>query len=737
MVDTRFISVFRMGKGRTITVCKKGVCVLQFLSLWLVGVLTLTADPLQAQDEANPVSEELIIRDTVEEEADAPSPSPDAEASPTPISLSPNGDPSSPFIPVKPGEAPPREFQPSAIAPPAIQSTPETSDLIEDAPTPAPRSTPRPETRRRASDAELIRSGRLAETASSARRTRSAPKATQLGWAYYNAADFESSALWFEQALEWAPDSGEAAYGLALSKFRLDDIAQAEAIAGYRLDSYPKMKTLMGDILARRAIQFYEAREFDRAIEKFLEASNFRKLSRNEEIVLAWCYLSDNQPHVAAERFERLYRKLPDEQAAEGLYTSLRRIGQQERMVAMDGPIADLYETYEAKAYYESGLYRAAYSEAPGDFPILDNLTEPSFTIGASYRQKSGQSGESQLETVRAPIVELKVYPSNQTELTFRLARMELDTGELAQGAVIGKFPEQFEFFSFEPTTNINDLYEFRVRLEHQDWITPYIEVGTTPINGTLDPVLVGNAGVIYRWEKGYVQGELYRESVRQSMLSYVGIVDPYQGEEWGRVTETGGSASFFYGFLPSYTIFANFSYGVLDGTNVQQNERLTATVALAKEISYEGFEYITIGPAFSVETYANNQNFFTYGHGGYFSPSYIAQGLLGANFLTREGTNWIAQGSIGVGYQTNEQASAPLFPLDPDGRTYPGTESSTGIFISSLDVALMLSPEWVVGSSMGYNITADYNEGFASIYLRYLFEPRPGLLRDDLRPFY
>jgi hypothetical protein len=38
-----------------------------------------------------------------------------------------------------------------------------------------------------------------------------------------------------------------------------------------------------------------------------------------------------------------------------------------------------------------------------------------------------------------------------------------------------------------------------------------------------------------------------------------------------------------------------------------------------------------------------------------------------------------------------------------------------------------------MVGAKLSYAITADYNEGFASIYVRYFFEPRAGLFRSDL----
>jgi hypothetical protein len=210
-------------------------------------------------------------------------------------------------------------------------------------------------------------------------------------------------------------------------------------------------------------------------------------------------------------------------------------------------------------------------------------------------------------------------------------------------------------------------------------------------------------------------------------------MVDPYTGNNWGRVTETGFSASIFQSVAPDWTIFLSGSIGQIDGDNVQQNERIAGTVAVAKDLGIEGFEFFTFGPALSYESYANNQNFFTYGHGGYFSPSYIVQGILGVNALTLEGEEWLVAGSASVGIQNNQQSSAPLFPLNPDGRNYEGTSATTGIALIELDGAYLISPNWILGGSLAYTVTADYNEGWASIYLRYTFEPRNGLLRSDL----
>ncbi|MEI9896940.1 MAG: cellulose synthase subunit BcsC-related outer membrane protein [Chthoniobacter sp.] len=332
------------------------------------------------------------------------------------------------------------------------------------------------------------------------------------------------------------------------------------------------------------------------------------------------------------------------------------------------------------------------------------------------------------------PSGQLKFSPSNRVLITGEVARLILRSGTPSDGALIGTPPEEFQPFNQDISTDYNDLYEVKARIEYQDWLTPYLELGSTPFNGPLSARLIGKAGAQYRHSSGYVQGEFYSQSIRESVLSYVGLDDPYvKGRTWGRVQETGGSLQIFQGLPSDITLFAKASYGVITGTNTEQNTHLSLIGSVSKLFKREGFEYITIGPAVSYEEFDNNQNQFTYGNGGYFSPQYIIQGIIEAQALTTEGLNWLAHGSIGAGAQQNKQDASPYFPLDPDGREFPGTSSSTGIFLVKAEGGVLLTPEWMVGTKLSYAITADYNEGFASIYVRYFFEPRAGLFRSDI----
>jgi len=690
-------------------------------------------------------------------------PAPAIQATPETVDTYDASDPSNgspdllenrPAMSLRPTPAPtPRTpLAPRPLATPAPTVIETSADIPEEevAPTPAPtprtytrttqttRTTTTSRPRRTTAVSDSISGERLSQMMTQARLNRSARQATAVGWAEFQRKDYDSAAMWFEQAISWDTSLGEPYYGLALTKFTTGDTTQAEAIAGYRTNSYPKMRTLMGDILVRRGMEDYEAKQYANTIEALNKASDYRPLSRNERIIQGWSYYYVRDYQSSANIFERLYRSQPDKPSAEGLYAALSRLKDWKRLERIagevPGPLNHIYMTYDTEQYYKSGLFVAAYDSNPKAYPALANIDAPMVGVGFEYASKSGQEGESKLVTARAPVVQAKFSPANRVTISAEVARLILKSGTPSDGALIGTPPEEFQNFNQDITTNYNDLYEVKARIEYQDWLSPYLELGSTPFNGPLSARLIGKGGAQYRHSMGYVQAEVYSQPIRESVLSYVGLEDPYvSGQTWGRVQETGGSIQIFQSLRPDITAFGKASYGVITGTNTYKNDHLSLIGSVSKLFKPEGFEYISVGPAVSYEQFNNNQNQFTYGNGGYFSPQYIIQGILEAQALTTEGLNWLAQGSIGAGAQQNKQDASPYFPLDPDGREFPGTNSSTGIFLVKAEGGILLCPDWMVGAKLSYAITADYNEGFAAIYVRYFFEPRAGLFRSDL----
>src|SRR3546814_13347591 len=73
----------------------------------------------------------------------------------------------------------------------------------------------------------------------------------------------------------------------------------------------------------------------------------------------------------------------------------------------------------------------------------------------------------------------------------------------------------------------------------------------------------------------------------------------------------------------------------------------------------------VSVGFNVNYQNYDNNQNYFTYGHGGYFSP----QSFLSVNFPLRYWTNdgpMSIQASVAPGSQSYDQQGEPVYPTEP-----------------------------------------------------------------------
>jgi len=529
-----------------------------------------------------------------------------------------------------------------------------------------------------------------------------------LGWSYYTDENYPKAIEWFEQTLRWDETFNEAAYGLALSLYNEGYLQQAEAVARWKLNAYPGMKNILGDIYMTRAISTFKAERYSETLENLGRIAQYRTLTRGERLLEAWSYYHEGDLEKSASLFQDLYRTERDRVSAVGLYAALSRADDWDRIQRMvdeyGGPLADIYALYTSDRYYNRRLYLKAKQVAPRvedeNQPLIENITSPKVTISAEFIARDGDPGLSKLDGSYAPFVTGTVFSDAINRFDVRLGLVNLDAGNLPDFALIGLEPNTVRPGYVEtPKTSYNGMIEPMVGYYREDWISPYVEVGMTPLGGEIDSEFVGRIGFISLYDSGAWNLEIYRESVKESLLSYTGMRDPYSSLEWGRVVETGMHLSIFHSINDRLNLYGFMEVGKLTGENVADNEKIRLDLALSRTWKPDDFHYINFGPSFTFYSYNKNLSFFTYGQGGYFSPEYLAQGLLNLQFMTQEGYDYLLKGEIGFGGQTNKQQASPFFPLDPDGRVYQGTSDSTGILISNLKGLMFLTEQWAFSS--------------------------------------
>lgn len=675
--------------------------------------------------------------------------------------------------------------------------------------------------------------------------------AQQVGWAYYENAQWPVAERWFSHALEFDPANSRAAEGLIMTAYRSGDTRRAYDLAATHQSLVPSGRDIVATAAATTASQWIESgdidkaqslisqfppeekafdgarhaiaerqmktavvrREFDEArtiaaqnqidpaaitreesaqilnqaadardagqhrdsLQLIEKAETVAPLSRNGRQMKAWTLYKNRQYDQSAEMFETLYREGADRDSAEGLTHSLQQAGRMKELAQLNrelgGPLAATSDPVlhaaaradaekqrrerEEKLAAERRLMAENNSPQPAtpENPTVGGMgsviaaaastrrmsdalqvregsvvATPRITAGGAFRQKSGSGGLDRLSVTQLPSVETTlVFGENRNQsLTFAARALSLESGDLKGGRLVGSAES-----TLDPITLVTDtdtLVEPRLtyRLQKGD-STIVAAIGSTPLGADISAKPVGELGVDWRGDTASAGLRGFSESVTESLLSYTGMNDPHTGRDWGRVVRSGVRADGALDLGGGWSANGLFEYSVLQGEGVADNSAIAANLGLAYQLDIPGFEYVSVGPSFHFESYEKNLSQFTAGHGGYFSPDQLMQGMLGVSFLTETGGAFLAEGFVGVGAQTNDQAAAPVLPLASDGRLYDASSDSSAIFTARLQALFELNPQWRLGAQAGYAKTAAFDDFAVGLYLSYLFEPQSG----------
>lgn len=625
----------------------------------------------------------------------------------------------------------------SGVTPPAVQTpvmsaAPEKEEVALDDP------------------GALLKEGKLREVGQIASRTRDGPLSTALAWQLFNLNRWEDSRAWFERGLQWGAPPDESVYGLALSEYQLGNIPEALAYARELASDHRNAREFLQDVLSVGATDAFETGNYPAAVSMLRELYQYRYLNRGEQQMLAWSYQRAGRHEDAASLFEALYRSAPDQDTADGLNAALMSLGEngyRDHLAReLEGPLAGYLEVTTLPAYtdrlVQRGFVRPAEAIKPQEYPEFQSVGDPVVYGEASFRYKSGEDGQGQLSETRLPTVGARIFLLERHRLEVKASRVVLTSGQPPNDADIGRPPVRephldptipeppYPPFPHAATTEFSDI-ELLLRYRWEGLLSPYAEIGFPAGSSATNPSF--RVGLTSQYEGGYVEGEFFGLPVRESILSYAGIRDPFTGEKWGGVREYGARFSVYHEMNERYSLFGQIIGSYLNGKKVQNNQRLAMRVSADRRFEVEGMDFLTLGPGLSVANYRRNLGEFTFGHGGYFSPQTFFQGDVNATIMTEQGKDWLVSASAFLGFQTNHQSSTPFFPTNPDGRFHPSKQSSSFVFGLSGKGAVLLSPEWILSGHFSAASTADYTEYTLGMLLQYTFGHRLGLFGADL----
>lgn len=285
----------------------------------------------------------------------------------------------------------------------------------------------------------------------------------------------------------------------------------------------------------------------------------------------------------------------------------------------------------------------------------------------------------------------------------------------------------------------------------------PHLAVagGYTPFN-----FLVSTFTARFQWRpaNGPVTISFVRDSETDSQLSYAGLRDPGQatatngGQIWGGVVYNQGLLQVAHGDAQSGFYFAAGGQ-FLTGRNVEKNYRVDGTGgAYWRAFTSPESGNLSVGANFFAMHYQNNENAFTHGMGGYFSPQAYFLGNIPVSWTGHYLTHLHYNISGAIGAQAFQENAAPLWPLAVDkaletsqnNPMLPNVTSISANYDFHSQAAYQIGPHWFAGAYLEANNTRNYSFVSAGFFVRYTFRQQPsaataptGLFpAEGIRPF-
>ena len=251
---------------------------------------------------------------------------------------------------------------------------------------------------------------------------------------------------------------------------------------------------------------------------------------------------------------------------------------------------------------------------------------------------------------------------------------------------------------------------------------------GTTP-QGFAVHNLIG--GIHYRPLNGWFTIEGTRDSVKDSLLSYAGSLDPGTDIRWGGVISNTGSVRF--DSAPSTSIhyktigeYASGSYSLIQGRHVPDNWSVSGNGGLYWQI----VQGLTLGVNANVMHYDKNLKYFSFGQGGYFSPQEFYLASIPITWYSRH-PRFEYQLKFSGGVQYLHEATSPFYPVLPGSAAItPGTYASDHSLAPNYDAVIRMgyrvAPHVYLDTFATANNSRNYYTQSAGFNLRFMVDRIP-----------
>ncbi len=255
-------------------------------------------------------------------------------------------------------------------------------------------------------------------------------------------------------------------------------------------------------------------------------------------------------------------------------------------------------------------------------------------------------------------------------------------------------------------------------------------DIGRTPENFLVTDVIGGIRldGDIKSFSWAITAG---RRAVRNTVLSYAGLVDPNTGKTWGGARESGAGINLGFDNGGPVGVWSSWQYQDITGENIKGNNKFQGQIGLYGTIwkGKDDIANVDLGLNTLFMSYDNNQNEFTYGNGGYFSPkSYYSFSLPITTYGRYD--NWAYSVRLSGGYSMTKTNNSDYYPNDASMQAsavalgaspvYIGSNSNSIVYGVNAILEKRLTKHWSMGARAQLQQSPYYNPSNIGLYFKY-----------------
>ena len=556
-------------------------------------------------------------------------------------------------------------------------------------------------------------------------------------WALFNLKKFNEALPIFLSLNKLSPKDESIAYGLVVTSQKLNKKELALKISKKWVKK-KKFKDIWCNLTKEQIVSSYNDRHLDNISHyyKAFKAENCNDIDGSVRQIVGWSYLLQKKYSKACPIFYSLYeRDKKTTGIVNGYIECLRHTKDKNKLWNFMDNLAtsdeDSDKRIAQKFYLDKGLVKLS------SF-ILNDPKAPNFNshtsfseLGYSYNYLDGDSGISKLHMQVLPFGIFYTHPMKNLGIKFGISHLLLQTGTIPDKPWFGT--PTLKDTRFSSHSSVNTIVP-RLEVEYETkWYTN-LALSSTPINGPVGALPTFDLS-LKNLENGLSFSVYQRETVR-SLLSLTGQKDPYTGKNWGRVLDTGLSLGLNRGLFKDYWFSLKMGYSHLWGKDTWNNDKVYGNFSFGKSISNSLFSDLSIGIYSTVIHHKHNTNFYTFGHGGYFSPQFFLATGPFIHMVTKDGKNWLLEFEGAVSWLNYYEESSPLYPLEDEKREfYLSNQTNKLGYSSSFSFSWLFTPHFIAKLHGNINKSADYTQWGCGISFVYLFDSRNGLFAFDLPP--